>query len=807
MFARLIDDVRFGARWFAQSPAFTAIAILTLALGIGANTTIFSIANALLFRPLPYQDSGRLVIVTNAREDNRRPFSAIRARLLRDHSRSFSGFAPFAADSFNLTGRGDPQVLASARVAWNFFDVLGVHPVIGRAFHEDEDRPGAQPVAIISDSLWKERLGADPNVVGQFLTLDSVPTMVIGVMPPDFEFAPLGRSIDLWSTRAYETNSFSAQQAANGGTYLIAVARMAVPLDQARAEMRVLDAQFLRENPGLADADPRRYTSLNPVQDLMVAPVRNAVLVLFCAVGCVLLIACANVASLLMARAVVRRKEIAIRTALGATRASLVSQLLTESVSLALIGGALGTALAAMSVRIFSSLPHSTLPRINPIRIDFEVLAFTLAASLITGVLFGLAPAVQLSSTDVQTVLRDESRGSSGGRWRGIVRGLLVVSQIAVSMMLLIGAGLLMRSFIQLQHVPLGFNPDRLLLMNISLPPTRYSSSTQIEGFFDGALKQISSLPGVRSAAISSGIPLRPWRYTSVLPEGQPDVPLAQRASLSIQVITPGYFETMGIPVLSGRTFTERDSAGAPRVVMINQVMAQRYWPNRDPIGKHLVIGASSRSWQIVGVTGSVKNIRLAVINTPEIFYPIRQVAPQSANMIVRSNVNPLSLAPAVRSLVRAIDPDQPVTEIRTMEEHLAGSVSQTRLTTMLLAVFSLIALIVAMVGLYGLISYSVAQRTQELGIRLALGAGRGAVLRLVMRQGLILAVSGVILGVGGSYGLTRLMRSLLYGVSATDVWTFTICALLFIAIALLASFVPARRASQLDPAEALRTE
>ncbi|HMD48465.1 MAG TPA: ABC transporter permease, partial [Bryobacteraceae bacterium] len=582
MATRILEDLRFGARWFAQSPAFTAIAILTLALGIGANTAIFSIANALLFRPLPYRDPGRLVIVTNAREDNRRPFTAIRARLLAGHSRSFAGLAPFTAESFNLTGRGDPQVLASARVAWNFFDVLGVYPAIGRAFHADEDRPGAQPVAILSYALWKERFGADPNVVGQLATLDSVPTLVIGVMPPDFEFAPLGRSIDLWSTRTYETNSLFAQQTRTGATYLIAIARLAVPLDQAKAEMRVLDAQYIRENPGFADADPRRHTSLNPVQDLMVAPVRNALLVLFGAVACVLLIACANVASLLLARALVRRREIAIRTALGATRFSLIRQLLTESISLALIGGALGTALGAVSVRIFSSLPHDTLPRINPIRIDLEVLAFTLAASLLTGILFGLAPALQLSRTDVQTVLRDESRGSGGSRWRGVTRGLLVVSQIAVSMMLLIGAGLLTRSFLQLEHVPLGFNPDRLLLMNISLPPTRYSSDAQIESFFNRALTQISSLPGVRSAAISSGLPLRPWRYTAVLPEGQPEVPTVQRASLSVQAITPGYFETMGIPLLAGRTFSGRDTADAPRVVMINQVMAQRYFPDQD---------------------------------------------------------------------------------------------------------------------------------------------------------------------------------------------------------------------------------
>jgi putative ABC transport system permease protein len=807
MFARLIEDLRFGARWFAQSPGFTVVAILTLALGIGANTAIFSVANALLFRPLPYEDPGRLVIVTNAQGNNRRAFSSIRARLLTEHSDVFSGFAPFASESFNLTGRGDPLVLHSARVAANFFDVLGVHPALGRAFRPGEDSPGAPPVAIISDSLWKQRFGADRGAIGQFLTLDSVPTMVVGVMPPDFEFSPLGRSIDVWSPRIFETNLISAQQVRNGSVYVIAIARLAVPLDQARAEMLVLDAQFLRENPALADADPRRNTSLSPVQDLMVAPVRSAVLVLFGAVGFLLLIACANIASLLLARAVARRKEIAIRTALGASRASLIRQLLTESVSLALIGGLLGTALSAASVRIVSSLPQTTLPRINPIRMDLTVLAFSLAASLVTGILFGLVPALQLARTDVQDVLRDESRGLTGGRWRNLTRGLLVVSQIAISMMLLIGAGLLMRSFVQLEHVPLGFNPDRLLLMHVALPPARYSSPSRIQGFYDRMLNQVQGLPGVRSAAIASALPLRPWRYVPVLPEGSPQVPLAQWPTLSVQVISPNYFETMGIPLLEGRTFTGRDNADAPPVVLINQVMVERYFSNQGPVGKHLTVGNPSKTFQIIGVTGSVKNVRLAVVNTPEIFYPLAQVAPQSANVIVRCAVNPMSLAMAVRSVFRSIDPDQPVTEVRTMEEHLAGSVSQTRLTTLLLAVFSIIALVVATVGLYGLISYSVAQRTQELGIRLALGAGRGTVLRMVMRQGLMLAVVGVVLGVAGSVGLTRLIESLLYQVSATDVWTFTACALIFVGVALIASFVPARRAAQLDPADALRTE
>ncbi len=807
MLRRLVEDLRFSGRTLTQAPAFAAVTILTLALAIGANTAIFSIANALLFRPLPYQDPDRLVIVTNAHGVNRRPFSYTRARFIQDHSRTISDLAPFASENFNLTGRGSPELLASARVGWNFFGVLGVHPNLGRAFHAEEDQPGAAPVAIISDSLWKRRFGADPGVLGQFLTLDSVPIAIIGVMPPDFEFPPLGRSVDVWSTRIFETNSITPQQARNGASYLIAIARLGASLDQAQAEMQILDAQYERENPGLPDADPARNISLNPVQDLMVAPVRSAVLLLFAAVSCVLLIACANVASLLLSRAVARRKEIAIRSALGATRLSLVRQILTESVSLALLGGALGTALSAWGLRIISNLPPNTLPRINPIRIDLRVLAFTLAASLLTGILFGLIPALQLARTDVQSVLRDESRSSTGGRWRNLTRGLLVVSQIAISMMLLIGAGLLMRSFVRLEHVPLGFNPDHLLLMNITLPPTRYAGNAQAVGFFQRLLEQAARTPGVRSVAAASALPLGPWSYAPVLPEGQPQVPIPQRALLSVQAVSLDYFETMSIPLLQGRVFTEHENEDAPPVAIINQVMAQRYWPNQDPVGKHIVLGNSPKPLQIVGVAGNVKNITLAVISTPEIYYPLAQRPPRSMSLIVRCAINPLSLAPALRATILAIDSDQPVTDIRSMEQHIAGSVSQTRLTMVLLVVFSAVAIAVAMVGLYGLIAYSVAQRTRELGIRLALGAAPGKVVRFVMRQGLVLAILGVLIGLAGSLALTHLIESLLYDVSATDIWTFSVCAGCFVLIALAASYVPARRAAQLDPTDAMRSE
>jgi predicted permease len=793
----------------AKSPGFTAVAILTLALGIGANTAIFSVADALLIRPLPYQDPDRLVIVTNARGPNRRPFSYIRATFLQEHSRSLAGFAPFVTENFNLTGRGDPEQLPAARVAYNFFQVLGVGPALGRAFRPEEDRPSGHPAVLISDSLWKRRFGADPGVLGQSITLDSVDTTIIGVMPVNFEFAPLGRSIDIWSTRTFEVNNLTTEQVRGGITYLIAVARIRrdVPLEQAQAEMRVLDSQYRRENPDLADADPRLNISLNQVQTLMVANVRTSVLVLFGAVGFVLLIACANVASLLLSRALARRKEIAVRAAMGASRAGIVRQLLTENILLAVASGAIGVAFSFWTTRAMSTLPANALPRINRVQIDGQVLAFTVAVSLLTGILFGLMPALQLSKADVQSVLRDEGRGATGGRRRNLLRSLLVVSQVALSLILLIGAGLLMRSFVSLRSVNVGFNPHSLLVMNIAFPPSRYSTSAQVTGFFDRLVKQAAGMPGVRSAAVSSGLPLRPARYSPLLPEGYPEVPLGQRPAFSIQGISPAFFETMGIPLLRGRAFTDRDQESAPLVGIINEAFASRFWPNESALGKRILLGTMKQPTSVVGVVGNVKNIRLAVESVPELYYPLTQRPSNSMNLVVRCQGDPRALSSPLRSEILTIDKDQPATYVRTMEQHLADSITPDRLTTLLLVIFSIMALVVATVGLYGLISYSVAQRTQEMGIRLALGAMPGDIRRLVMRQGFVLAILGIAIGLAGSYFLTSLMKSLLYEVSATDVWTYSVCGMLFVAVALIASYVPARRAAQCDPSEALRYE
>jgi len=809
MTSTLLENLRYAVRMLAKTPGFTITAMLTLALGIGANTAIFSVANALLLRSLPYQDSDDLVIVTNARGPNRRPFSYFRAEFLQQHSRSFAGLAPFMSDNFNITGRGEPEQLPAVRVSWNFFEVLGVHPTLGRSFSTEDDRPGGRPVAVISQSLWMRRFGADPRAIGQSITLDSVDTAVIGVLPANFEFAPAGRSIDVWSSRAFERSGLTPQQSAAGQAYVIAVARIRHGLSilQAQAEMRVLDAQYTRENSALPDADPRYATSLNQVQQLMVANVRTAVLVLFGAVGLVLLIACANIASLLWSRAMSRRREIAIRIALGAGRSGIVYQLLTESILLALASGFLGVIVSFWSTRALTALPRSTLPRINPIHIDGQVLAFALGLSLATGVLFGLMPTLQFSKPDVQTVLREEGRATAGGRRRSIARALLVVSQVALSIILLVGAGLLMRSFVNLQSVTLGFDPHNVLLMDITLPASRYSTPAQITNFYQNVLDELGTLAGVRSAAVSSALPLVPSRYSPVLPEGQPEVALPQRPYHAVHAVSPAYFETMGITLLRGRAFEPRDKRDAPAVAVVNDCFARRYWPNESGVGKRMVIGRFSAPSEIVGVVANVKNIRLAVESVPEVYYPMAQHPDESAHIIVRSSLPPEYLAPAMRARISAIDKEQPVTNVRTMQQHLSNSIAQARLTMLLLGIFSVVALLVATVGLYGLIAYSVTQRTQEFGIRLALGAEPRDIVRLVMRQGLLAAVAGVLVGLAGSIALTRVMKSLLYDVSATDVRTFTLSAIVFLTIAVVASYIPARRAARLDPSDTLRYE
>jgi putative ABC transport system permease protein len=810
-----MGTLRYATRILAKSPGFTAVAVITLALGIGANTAIFTVANALLLRPLPYSNPDRLVLISALKTAAPRdilPFSFPRFTLISEKNRSFSDVAAFTNETFNLTGLGQPEQLPAARVCWNFFEVLGVRPALGRPFLLEEGQPGGKPVCLISHALWTRRFGARRDAIGRSITLDSSPYTIIGVLPRDFDFVPLGDGVDVWVPKVFELNLATTEQIRAGAGYLRAVGRLRPELtvSQAQAEMGVLNRQYQRENQRLADADPSESIRAADLQEQTVANVRPALLILCAAVGLVLLIACANVAGLLLSRALGRRKEIAIRAALGARRGRLIGQLLTESTLLALGAGMLGTLLSGLGARALIALGQDNLPRAGEIRFDWRVLAFTAGLSLLTGVLFGLLPAVQLSRTDLNSVLRSEGRGSTGTRMRNLMRSALVMAQVALSMILLVGAGLLIRSFVQLRSVRPGFDPRNVLTMRIALPPARYPNGPRMSAFFDQVVQQVSAMPGVRSAAVASALPVNPTRFSPVLVEGQPEVPLGARPLLAIQMVSPRYFETLRIAFRQGRVFSASDNDGAPLVAVVNETMVRRFWPNGNPVGKHLLLGRMTKSTQVVtvvGVAADVNNLSLSAAPNAEVYLPFPQRPWASMNLLVRTAGDPRNWAGTARAAVAAVDRDQPVTDVNTMEDVLASSTAQQRFSVYLLGVFSMTALVLAAVGLYGTITYSVAERTQEMGIRIAMGAETGDILRMVVGQGLSIAVAGLAIGTVTALAATRLIAGLLFEVSSTDPFSFVASALLFIAIAALASYLPARRATRVAPTDALRHE
>jgi putative ABC transport system permease protein len=809
MLTSLRNDLRFAWRMLLKSPGFTLTAIITLALGIGGNTAVFTVMNAVLLRALPYQDPHQLVLInTHHRSDaadDDGTFTLNRYELVRDHNRSFSGAAVAVLDSLNLTGRGEPQQVPVARVSPNFFGVLGLHPQLGRSFTDDEGQPGGKPVVMITDAIWRSRFGADPNVVGQPVTLDSAPYTVIGVLPAGIHFPFLGPA-EIWSPRYFELTLLDAAHLRAGTSYLTAVARLkpGTSIRSAAAELAVLHQQYSADNPKAPDSGADFTMVVGNLAELTVANVRLQLLLLSAAVGLLLLIACANVASLLLTRALARKREFAVRSALGAPRNVLIRQLLTESVLLALISGVLGLVLGFAGTRTLGVLAQSDLPPGFDITMDGQVLLFAVALSLLTGVLFGMFPALQLSRMDVNAGLREEERGSSGGHRRSYLKNLLIVVQIALCMVLIIISGLLVRSFAHLQNVALGFNPHNILTMDISLPTVKYANKAQQTAFFDELLRQVSVLPGVRNAAISASLPLTPRRISPILPEGQPEVPLGQRPFTIIEAISPDWFQTMSVPITMGRAFNASDNLQAARVGIINRALARRYWPNENPLGKHIVVGRQPPS-EVVGVAEGVKNNGLAVDSQPQLYFPFSQNPWANMNLLVRTAVEPHQLVSAVRQQVYSIDHDQPVTDVQTLEELVNTSRARPKLMMSLLAVFSSIALVLVIVGIYGVIAYSVAQRRRELGIRLALGAEKSDILQLVVGQGVILAVIGTVIGLAVAVPLTRFISSLLYKVGVWDFATFALSPLLFLLIALFASYLPARRATQVQPTEALR--
>ncbi len=810
----MVANLKHAGRILAKSPGFAIVATLTLAMGIGANTAIFTVANALLLRPLSFADPDRLEVVGGISKDRHNLGGAVSVsypffRFAKEHQQSFTDIAACTFENFGITGRGDAEMVVSGRVSWNFFDLLGVKPVIGRTFSPEEDQRGARQVVMIGDEFWTRKFARDPNAIGQTLALNADVYTIIGVVPPKFNFPLVGLNVELWATRVFDLSYVTPARVNAGGPYFHAVGRLrpGVTVAQAQAEEDVVYQQYRHDFPGAYDSTLDLEMSVSSLQDQFVTNVRPTLLILSAAVGFVLLIACANVASLLLTRALGRKKEFAVRTALGAPRMTLIRQLLTESLLLSVVSGVVGVFIGQAGTRFLSTLAQATFPQMAGVQMDARVLIFTLLISIASGVLFGLTPSLQLSRPDLNSILRDEGRGTAGNRRKSRARSMLVVAQVALSMVLLVGSGLLIRSFVRLRSASPGFEPKNLLTMNITMPPAKYAKVSQLTTFYDRVVERASAIPGVQSAALSTALPAEPTHQTPVLFEGQPVVVLGKRPIVYIQQISPDYAKTLQVPMIAGRGFTAHDDAQAPLVAIINQAAARAYWANESGLGKRAWVGNLPDPFQVVGVIGDVKNASLGQPPQAEIYLPLPQLVSTYVCLSVRTAMDPHSIVAAVRREIAAVDPDQPVTRVMSAEELLESASAQPRFTMFLLGIFSATAFILAVIGIYGVIAYSVAQRTSELGIRIALGAARGDIFRLVIGGGLSLTLTGIAIGLAGSFALTRVMASLLYQTSATDPATFAGSALLFAAVAVIASYLPARRATRIDPANALRAE
>jgi predicted permease len=804
----MLQDLRYTLRVLSKDFGFSIVAVLTLALGIGANTAIFTVVNAVLLRPLPYPQSDRLLLLYNTnlkRASGRGPFSIMHLDQLRSESQSFSKLAGFCAETFNLTGVEQPEQLQAARVSFDYLQTLGVHPTLGRDFLPEEDREGAKPVVLLSYGLWQRRFGANPSVVGASLTLDSQAFTIIGVLPPGLDQpAP---NLDLLATNLAAFGAFTREQIRLGAGYISVIARLKrdVGIQQAQAEMDLLNRHYLREYAGMVDADPDARLVGTPLQGILVDNVKPALLVLCAAIGAVLLIACANVASLLLARATGRRKEFAVRAALGARRGDLIRQLLAESLVLSLISGVLGLLLAFALTRLAGRIDQLNLPRAGEIQIDWETLGFTLLVSLVTAVFFGLIPSLQASKPDLNVILRESGRGAAGSLRRSRARGLLVIGQVAVSMILLIAASLLMRSFLALERVDPGFDPHNVLTMQVTLPQAKYATNSQKNAFFRQVLQQISITPGVSSVGAALSLPLSGHVLVPIQVVGDAALAFGKRPLAYWQCVTPDYFRTFGTHLVRGRYFTDHDNELSSGAAIVNETLARRFWPNQNPIGKQLIVARAELHEEVVGVVADVKTATLDADAGGELYSPYAQRPWPGMSLAVKTSGNPMSMASVVRKQIAQVDGDLPVTAVRSMQEIVAESFGQRQITLWLLAAFAAAALLLAAIGIYGLLAYSVEQRRQEMGIRRALGARPADILGLVLREGLGLTLAGIATGLAGAFAISRALSALLFHVSPTDPLIFAGMALLFVAVALAASYLPARRALRVDPVIAIR--
>ena len=817
MFEETLRDIRFTFRSLVKTPAFTAIILITLGLGIGANTAIFSVVSSVLLKPLPYSDSEGIVMVWNRWKDWDKTWLSIPEYLdYRELSTTLDETGIWAMTATNLTGDGEPERVVMAAATPGVFDVLGVEAGFGRVFTDEEGLPGRDDVAVISNGLWQRRFGGETSIVGEQIELDGQKRTILGVMPAGFKL-PLDfrgqRTTDLWVPLAIDRATVDRSERGNHSFYSVARLARGATIEQANAELEALTSRFTEE--GLYHVDMGFETFALPVTEEIVGEVRPALLLLLAAVGFLLLIACSNVANLLLTKAEGRHRELAIRTAIGAGRGRVIRQLVTESIVLSLLGGIVGLGIAYTGSQVLVAWNPENIPRVTEVSLSSPVLVFTIGVSVLTGLLFGLIPALQMSRLELTPSLKEGSQATTAGAGRPVFRSAVTILALALAVVLVIGAGLMARSFWELLHVDTGFRPDNVLTTRLSLPTASYPEPENMVSFYERLLERVDGLAGVEHVGMARSLPLDgtmgDW---NILIEGRPPTP-GSNPKGDWQVVSPGYFEAMGMRLGKGRFFKRSDRTDAQPVAVINETMATRYWPEEEPLGKRFQMGTrGGRPWiTIVGVVGDVVHNGLDLEIKEKLYLPHAQFhrstnfAPRAMALVVRTESNPMALVPALRRQVHALDANLPLADIRSMDEVLTASVSEPRFTTFLLGGFAVLALLLASVGIYGVISYIVSRRIHEIGIRVALGAGRGQVLGLFMRQGLALSVIGLLAGLGIAFGVTRLMSSLLYGVGTLDLATFTLVPIALLLVALGASFVPAFRATRVDPITALRME
>lgn len=812
----LFQDLAYGVRTMLRAPGFTIVAIVTLALGIGANAAIFSVVNAVLLRPLDYKNADRLVTILH---DGSNPVAVANYIDWRDQAHSFSAMGAADYWSPNLTGGDIPEHLYGLKVTQSLLPMLGIEPLLGRVFAAGEDVKGSEHEVILSYGLWQRRFRGDPSVLNQSVTLDGEPYTIVGVMPRTFKFAPF------WATRAelWVPNAFGDRVQNRGGNSLRVFARLKPggTLEQARAEMANITARLEQQYPG-----SNRNVEVTPLKEKVVGNVKTPLLVLLAAVGFVLLIACANVAHMLLARATARQKELAVRTALGARRLRLIRQFLTENLVLAGAGAALGLVLAMVGTKALVALSPSDIPRVESVTVDAKVVLFLLMISALTSVIFGLAPAIRASAVDLADTLKQGGRGSNDGAHRNRMRSFLVASEFALALMLLVGAGLMVRSFMALQSVDPGFDPHHVLSMVVSVAGSKEAQGDRRGAFYRELLERVRGVPGVESAGGINHLPLAGdlWGWSFII-EGRPAAKPGENPNAVYRIVTPGYFESMKIPIIRGRGILESDMATAPGVVVINEQAAKKFWPNEDPIGKRIsfttTLSANGKAGEpnwltVIGIAKNAKQGDWAERSYPETYiaaYQNREFMTDASShvgyitVVVRTSGDPAALAATIKNVVWSFDRNLPISQITTMDAVVAEATAQPRFEMMLLAIFAMLALIMAAVGIYGVMSYSVSRRTQEIGIRISLGASRRDVLALVVREGMVVALIGSAAGLVGSLLLSRAIAKLLYGVLPTDPLTFGVVAGVLIAVALMAIYIPARRAMRVDPMIALRSE